>query len=137
MKVMVDLNVIVDVLQRREQFLLPSAKLCDVICAKRCEGIIASHAVTTLFYISRRSAGKAAADKALDWLFATLDVVAADKTTFLTAKTMKFNDFEDAVVAASALKEKCDFIATRNIGDFRNSPLKAMTPEELLSIIGQ
>jgi len=50
---------------------------------------------------------------------------------------MKFNDFEDAVVAASALKEKCDFIATRNIGDFRNSPLKAVTPEELLSIIGQ
>lgn len=137
MKVMVDLNVLVDVLECRRPFLLPSAKLCDFVKGGRCEGYVAAHAITTLFYIIRKCVDKAAADRALDWIFSTFNVAVADKTSLLSARTMNFVDFEDAVVAASASAIGCDFIATRNIGDYRNSPIKAVTPEELLQVISR
>ena len=58
MKIMIDLNVLVDVLQRRAPFFLPSAKVCDAVRTGLCEGLVAAHAITTLFtsipFVTRR-----------------------------------------------------------------------------------
>ena len=135
MKAMIDINVLVDVLQRREPFLHTAAILCDSAKAGRYEGVVASHAVTTLYYVVRRYADRAAAGKALDWILSTFEVVPCDKAVFLLAKSLDFTDFEDAVVAASAAASSCDCIATRNIGDFRKSPVRAITPEEACRLL--
>jgi hypothetical protein len=39
------------------------------------------------------------------------------------------------VVAAAAEAENCSAIVTRNVSDFRNSPVPARTPEEYLLIV--
>ena len=39
-------------------------------------------------------------------------------------------DFEDAVVAATAARHSAAYIITRNIDDFRFSPVPAITPKE-------
>ena len=135
MKIMIDLNVLVDVLQRRTPFLLPSAKVCDAVKAGRCEGLVAAHAVTTLFYLIRRGTDSVAAAKALDWLLSTFDIAPADKSIMLAARLLSFTDFEDAVVSASAVARSCDYIVTRNLGDYRNSPVNAITPEEFLQML--
>ena len=46
-----------------------------------------------------------------------------------------FSDFEDAVIAAIAQREKADYIVTRNIVDFSASPIPAILPEDLLKMI--
>jgi predicted nucleic acid-binding protein len=43
-----------------------------------------------------------------------------------------WEDFEDAVVAAAAESSGCDAIVTRNVRDFRATPVAAVTPEEYL-----
>jgi predicted nucleic acid-binding protein len=43
-----------------------------------------------------------------------------------------FPDFEDAVLCATASHEKADYIITRNVKDFVDSPVKAITPDELV-----
>ena len=137
MRVMIDLNVLVDVLQRREPFLRESANICDATKKGRCQGLVSSHAVTTLYYLVRRYAGMAAAKKSLDWILSIFEIAPCDKTVFLLAKSLDFNDFEDAVVAASAAAGTCDYVVTRNIGDFKKSLVAAITPEEALRLIGE
>jgi hypothetical protein len=52
-------------------------------------------------------------------------------------QTLGFNlpDFEDAVVIATALRENAEYVITRNVKDFRKSPVPAATPERFLSLI--
>ena len=134
MKIMVDLNVLVDVLQKRLPFFAASSKVCGAIAEGRVSGRLPAHAVTTIFYLIRRNAPQDVAERGMDWLLRTFDVTPLDKLVLTAARNIRMKDFEDAVVAASAENEKCDFIVTRNIGDFSASPIKAITPDEFLDI---
>ena len=43
-------------------------------------------------------------------------------------------DVEDALVSAMAARCRMDYIVTRNAGDFRESSIKALTPQEFLNL---
>lgn len=51
----------------------------------------------------------------------------------LRARTFKMADFEDAVVVAVAETSGCRLILSRNVSDFRGSPVPVLTPEEFLA----
>jgi len=42
------------------------------------------------------------------------------------------NDYEDALLAHCAKRVKADYIITRNIVDFKNSPVLPITPTDFL-----
>ncbi|MDO5418329.1 MAG: PIN domain-containing protein [Lachnospiraceae bacterium] len=44
-----------------------------------------------------------------------------------------FSDFEDCLQAECALSCEAEYIVTRNIKDFENSNIKAVTPDEFLT----
>ena len=48
---------------------------------------------------------------------------------------MKWKDFEDAIQSATAEYVHADYIITRNIKDFTQSKVMALTPAELLARI--
>ncbi len=133
MKVMIDLNVLMDVLQRREPFFASAAALCEWGTREGNDIAIPSHAVTTVSYIVRKTAGAKAERKALDWLLGSFTVVPAGVEVFRLAQTLQMEDFEDAVVAASAVTFQCAYIATRNLADFQKSPVTAVQPAEFLA----
>lgn len=45
-----------------------------------------------------------------------------------------FSDFEDCLQDKCAGEVSADYIITRNLDDFRNSQVKAVTPQKLLEI---
>ena len=51
------------------------------------------------------------------------------------ALDLDFKDMEDAMQTAAALKFNAQAIATRNIGDYRKSPIAVHTPSELLGFV--
>lgn len=51
------------------------------------------------------------------------------------AVNMKWKDFEDAIQSAIAEYVHADYIITRNIKDFTQSKVMALTPAELLARI--
>ncbi|NCC62507.1 MAG: PIN domain-containing protein [Verrucomicrobiae bacterium] len=71
-------------------------------------------------------------DDAVDWILANFTVQPPAQADFLRARTLSIKDFEDAVVATVADSAHCQYIITRNISDFKNSPVEALTPEEFL-----
>ena len=134
MRAMVDINVLVDVLQRREPFFLASAHVCDMAASGGLVGFISAHAITTIYYITRKFADADSAGKALDWLLGTFDVAGVSKAVIQRARGLSMADFEDAVVAAASESARCDYIITRNIMDFDKSPVPAIAPSEFLAL---
>jgi predicted nucleic acid-binding protein len=51
-----------------------------------------------------------------------------------TAIKLELSDFEDAVICATAMRERADYILTRNVDDFANSPIKVIAPAEFLKL---
>ena len=130
---MVDVNVLLDVIQRREPFYAASAEVLSRIVERDATGYLPGHALTTLYYVTKRSAGKERADQVIDLLLATMEIVPEGKPQFLQARSLEFSDFEDAVIASAASSAGCDRIVTRNVADFAGSPVPAVTPEEWLA----
>ena len=133
MRAILDLNVVLDVVQRREPHYAASAAVVSRAVEQGFEGVLPSHALPTLYYIVGRFAGRDTAGELVDWLLRHFEVAEAGKTELVRARSLGLADYEDAVVAACAVRAKCDLILTRNIADFVGSPVTAVTPEEFLA----
>ena len=127
-RIMVDLNVILDVLQNRAGWVVASAGVCALCAEGKIIGFVPPHALTTIYYIVRKHGGKALADKAIDWVLSAFKVARCGEAEFRTARNGGIDDFEDAVVAASAQAEKCEAIITRNAAHFAASPVPSVSP---------
>lgn len=130
MKILIDLNVILDYLEDRAPF---ADEAENVIENKDNQLFVSAHMVTTASYLMRGRGIKAQND-ALDFIFDNFTVIPCDKPTLTSARALEFTDYEDAVVAATAKKAKCAYIITRNKRDFANSPVPALTPREFLTL---
>jgi hypothetical protein len=128
MKVLIDTDVIFDVFEKRQPHYGSSNQ---VLCMARRQTIaaaIASHTLANLFYYY----GKPAVPFVRDRLLASVEVVAADSLLLKAALTWGFSDLEDAMEAAAAQTWKAAFLVTRNIRDFRRSPVPTLIPTEFL-----
>jgi predicted nucleic acid-binding protein len=129
---MLDLNVLLDVVQRREPFYTASATVLSRAIEGPDTSCLPGHALTTLHYIVAKHGGREQADSLVDWVLAHLEIVPQDRTQFVRARSLRFDDFEDAALAAAAEAAGCKLILTRNVADFGTSPVPAVTPEEHL-----
>ena len=68
----------------------------------------------------------------VDDLIEMFTVIPVGTTLLREARRLPISDFEDAIVAASAIESKSDFIVTKNIKDFRNSKVNTITPERFM-----
>src|ERR1041384_799871 len=98
MRVTLDLNVVLDVVQNRQPHYQNSADVLSRARLGAVEAVLPSHAITTLYYLIAKAAGSARADQTVDWLLTHFDVGVADKAIFRRARQISFADFEDAVV---------------------------------------
>jgi predicted nucleic acid-binding protein len=133
MKILFDLNILLDVVQHRKPHFSASAKACASAVRKEITAFVPAHAVTTLAYITRKHAGPQQEAEVIDWLLAHFTIAKTGHSEVLRARALRMSDFEDAVVVATAEASQCLYILTRNITDFEKSPVPALTPEEFLS----
>lgn len=130
--ILVDLNIVLDVVQKREPHYQVSATLLSAIIRGAVKAALPAHALTTVHYIVARYQDRIKADKVIDWLLRYFAVAAVGHAELVRARDLDWPDFEDAVVAAAAESAHCDSIVTRNVSDFKGSPVPVMTPHEML-----
>jgi len=133
MKVLFDTNIVIDILKRREPYYENSNKILMLIADEKIEGIIGTSAITDIYYLIRKQ--YADAKTAVDIIFDILEIIKPVDTLtsdIFNAAEFGFNDFEDAVIAAIAVREKTDYIITRDTKDFSKSPVPAITPDDFL-----
>ena len=132
MKLMLDLNLLLDVVQQRQPHYAASAHVLNYALEGN-NGCIAAHAVTTLHYLVSKYADRRKADELIDWLLQNFTISQISKNTFLRAQVLDFTDFEDAVVCACAEQQHCDYIVTRNSRDFVKASVAVLTPGEFIA----
>lgn len=135
MRVMVDTNVVMDILQRRDPFVRDSYQAVRSIIQTDGECMISASAATDIFYLLRKAlqSPQQARERLeqLAQLMAFADVSGLD---IHTALSRPMSDFEDAVVDAVAERNEADYILTRNKKDFAGSVIPAITPTEYLAL---
>jgi predicted nucleic acid-binding protein len=133
MRVLLDTNVIIDVLEERAPFFECSNRVFLMSLDGGIECFVSAGAVTDIYYIIRRfwrDAGKSLeAVRNLLTIVSVIDTAAVD---VFYALSHEVADFEDAVQAASARRECLDYIITRNEADFAGSTVPAVSPERFL-----
>ena len=132
MKLLIDANIILDVLQKREPHYKYSAiiwKLCETC---KVTGYVSVLTFMNRVYILRKELAPEKIEetyKALSLIFTFEDLTEEDVKNALTKKQ---KDFEDAVQMETAERVGADFIITRNVKDFMKFPVPAYTPLEFM-----
>jgi predicted nucleic acid-binding protein len=133
--VLIDLNILLDVLQKREPFYEASAGLLAAVETGRAQGFVAAHSLTTLFYLIQKGKSSAEARAMITNLLQFIRVAPVDQSTIEQALNLDFQDFEDAVQMISAVQCKADCLITRNTRDYQPTLLPVMQPVDFLGAL--
>src|SRR5947209_4944735 len=113
-KLLLDVNVILDVLLDRKPHVEASAAVFAAAEAGTAEGLLAAHAVTTIHYLIRRERGAAKSRRIISAILRVFGVAAVDHAVLQEALQLSCPDFEDAVTASAARLAGCEYIITRD-----------------------
>ena len=133
MKVFLDTNILLDIVEKREPHFADSYQIFMKSAQRKIEAIIGASSITDIYYITRKNCKNA--EQAIGFIIDMLKVVTAVDTKaadIQEAIRLNFSDFEDAVAAATAARENADYLITRNTGDYKKSPITVISPADFL-----
>lgn len=131
MRIVIDTNVILDIVQKREPFFADSYQALRKAVETDTECLISASAATDIFYMLRKSFQSAAkAKEILEQLSQLVTFADVQGMDVHTALMRSMPDFEDAVVDAVAERNGASYTLTRNIKDFAGSIVPAITPTD-------
>ena len=136
MNILIDTNVVLDFLTEREPFFVNSDKIIQMCKTDELTGYIAAHSILNSFYILRKVYSvKERRDMLLRFMKIT-SVVGVGENKIINALLREdFKDFEDCLQDECAVACGAEYIITRNVDDFVESKVKAITPEDFLRLI--
>ena len=134
MKLMLDTNIVVDIISRREGYedSLRLLKHCEL---GNVSGFVSAITVTDVMYILRKYISPSFVREAVQTLLLIVDVSNILKSDIISAFLSDMKDYEDAVQASCAERMRADYIVTRNLKDFELSAVPAILPSKALKLI--
>jgi predicted nucleic-acid-binding protein len=135
MKILLDSNVALDAVLKREPFYNSAANVIGL--SQGGIGLfISASAITDIYYIVRKSKNnKEIAITLIKDLLENANVAAVTGNEIHQAISLEWGDFEDAVQYAAGESIAVDYIVTRNKADFASAALPVVSPEELLALL--
>ena len=133
MRLLIDANILLDVLQNRQPYSADSAKIWKLCETAQDLGFVTALSFANLVYVMRKELDPETIEEVyrkLELIFQFTELSSKDLDK---AVAMKWNDFEDALQAAAAERMNADYIITRNVRDFLHSRVMALTPAEYLA----
>lgn len=133
MIVLIDTNVILDILEKRDPFYEASSEVLSLCAVRKIKGCIALHSVSNIFYILRKHYSAENRRRLLLGILDFLQIANIDHDHVKRAlERNDFSDFEDCLQDECAVQNNADYIITRNIDDFCDSNIPAVTPLDFL-----
>ena len=132
-KILIDTNVLLDYLLTREPFYEDARRIVLACVDGRMKGCIAAHSISNMFYILRRDYDAKERRELLAGLCHVFDVEGIDKAKLLSGlHNEEFPDFEDCLQMECAKAYGAGCIVTRNMDDYKESEIKAVSPQDFL-----
>lgn len=133
MKLLIDANILLDVLQNRENFVRASSMVWKLCETEQAKGYISALTFANLVYIMRKEMDAQRIEEVLHMLSLIFEFAELNDSDLFRAAALQWADFEDAVQSVTAERIHADYIITRNVRDFSRSKVIAFTPDELLA----
>lgn len=131
-KLLVDTNIVIDLLSKREEFFQEAQELFTLADNNEIVLFVSSLTFANTHYLLSKYQKLDEARKTLIKFKVLVNVAALDDKIVELALVSNFKDFEDAIQYHTALENEVDIIITRNKKDFKNSKLPVMTAKEYL-----
>ena len=140
MRAILDTNVVVDVLQRREPWFQDGAVIFRAIANKRVTGCLTAKQIADLHFFSRKqfkgeenvdARARQVVGKILS-LFELIDTLGIDCQNALGINN---GDYEDAILIESAARAGVEYIVTRNPAHYKTSSVQVYSPAEFVRFI--
>lgn len=133
-RVLLDVNVCLDVLLKRKPFWEDAAKIFLAAEKGQIDGRVSAISFDTMFYILRADIGSAKAQTELKRLRTHIHVATVDTVVIDNALNAGWNDLEDALQYYSAESKECKALITRNQRDYPDdTALPVITPIDFIS----
>ncbi|WP_179008381.1 type II toxin-antitoxin system VapC family toxin [Winogradskyella forsetii] len=133
-RLLIDTNIVIDLLSKREKFYDEAADLFSRADKKELELAISSLTFANTNYILTKLKSAKEAREILRKFKVLVELLSLDdKITELALSDDNFPDFEDGLQYYSAIENQIDIIITRNKKDFKNSRIPVLTAKEFLS----
>lgn len=132
MKLLIDPNVILDVFCNRLEFVDNASKVFKLCEIKKFDGYICALSIPNIVYIMRKELDSKKIKDILEKLSLIFTIVDLKVEDLKKAANLDVNDYEDAIQCICAKRIKANYIVTRDLKHFANSPVIAIKPSELL-----
>ena len=138
MKVLIDTNVMVDVLQSREPWCRQGQAIFMAVANRKITGCITAKEAADIHFFSRKQfAGQENVDEkarnVLTKLFALFEVLDTLAEDCQNALGIRNGDYEDAMMMETASRSGVDCIITRNGTHFYGGSVPVYSPDEFLA----
>ena len=135
LRILVDTNVLIDYLTTREPFFQHAKKIIQLCRTEKIFGALAAQSIADIFYILRKEMTVEKRRAVLLNLIEIFYVETVDRQKLKNALMNKnFSDFEDCLQTECAISFKADYIVTRNTGDYRQSEIPCITPDDFCKL---
>lgn len=134
MNLLLDTNVVIDYLGRKEPFF----ELAQQVVAAGFFGDatlwMPAQSAADAFYVLNHYLDSARVQSLLARLFEVVKPVALSAEELFDATRLQWDDYEDCLVMLAALKAHADYLITRDKKGFTRSAVPALTPQEWLAL---
>ena len=128
MKVMFDINVVLDIVAHRQPFYADSSAAYLKVVGDGDDPCLSVHALSTLYYLLGAASTRKQRNAAMDWIFDAFKVSGLSADEVEIVRNLRLSDFEDALVVAAAQSSGCSCIVTRNVRDFSRCGMRVADP---------
>ena len=132
-KLLIDTNIIVDLLTKREDFHVEAQELFSLADEDGVKLFISAMTFATTRYLISKYLNENEARKIMMRFKLLVKILPLEDDILELALASDFRDFEAAIQYHTALKNRLDIIITRNKKDFKTSRIPVLTAREYLS----
>ena len=133
-KILVDTNIVIDLLAKRDKFLTEAQELFTLSDRKKVKLYVSSLTFANTHYILSQSLKIENSRKILRRFKVLVDVLPMDDKIIDLSLDSEFNDFEDAIQYYTAIENNLELILTRNLKDFKLSKIPVLTAKDYLQL---
>ena len=133
-KILVDTNIVIDLLAKRDKFLTEAQELFTLSDRKKVKLYVSSLTFANTHYVLSQSLKIENSRKILRRFKVLVDVLPMDDKIIDLSLDSEFNDFEDAIQYYTALENNLEIILTRNLKDFKLSKIPVLTAKDYLQL---
>lgn len=136
MEVLIDTNIILDWFLKRDQFYENSKAVLNKCWFGNIKSFITIHSLCDIYYLVGNKFPLEEKKKLIQFLLNRSEIIEENYNSVKAFIDYDFyDDLEDCLQIQSAQNLRLNYIITRNIKDFRYSPVQAVTPEQFLEMI--